>query len=110
MTNSYGLPEDELAKIYARDKTCVYCRKMMIEHTFTEERRDWSTIEHLNHLPPWNNASTVAIACMSCNASRSNYKISDWFKTQYCLSKNINEDTVAEPVRQYIQNIEKFLD
>ncbi|MFZ6015283.1 MAG: hypothetical protein ACOYUZ_02910 [Patescibacteria group bacterium] len=70
-------------------------------------RGDWSTIEHLNHLPPWNNPDTVAICCGSCNASRRNKTIQAWFKSKYCIEKSINPITVSNPVKEYINKHEK---
>lgn len=110
MTNSYGLPEKDLDLIRRRDKFCVYCHKLMVETNPNNNRADWATIEHLNHLPPWNNPLTVAICCFGCNASRGNKRISDWFKSEYCLEKNINEETVAKPVQEYLYLIENFID
>jgi len=106
MQNKYGLPENKLAIIRARDKVCVYCHKIMIEPSIGGSRKDWATIEHLNHLPPWDNSDTVAFCCGSCNSSRGNKKIIDWFKTSYCIGKNINFDTVAKPVKKYIEEYE----
>lgn len=44
----------------------------------------------------------VVICCGSCNSSRGIKKIRDWFRTKYCIDKNINENTVADPVRKYL--------
>jgi hypothetical protein len=99
----YGLPGEELLKIFERDTACVYCHKTMLDHDANSNRGDWSTIEHLNHSPPWNDPKTVAFCCWSCNSSRGNKKLMDWFKTPYCLCRDINEVTVAEPVRAYIR-------
>jgi hypothetical protein len=30
-------------------------------------------------------------------------KLQDWFKTPYCIAKNINEKTVAKPVKDYLK-------
>ena len=103
MANQYGLPDEELTKIRIRDKICVYCHKKMTD-TNALDRRDWATIEHLNYLPPWNNPATVAICCGSCNSSRAQKKLVDWFKSQYCLDRNISVDTVAEPVKKFIED------
>lgn len=100
--NKYGIPKKDLKEIRIRDKTCVYCHKRMIYPSASGWRGDWATIEHLNYLPPWNNSVTVAICCFSCNASRGDKKLMDWFKTRYCIQKNINEKTVAEPVKKFI--------
>lgn len=106
MKNNYGLPKIELQKIFERDTVCVYCKKIMKSHTSNNQRADWFTIEHLNYVPPWNNPKTVTICCWSCNSSRGNKKIRDWFNTSYCIDKNINERTVAAPVLKYLFEVE----
>lgn len=103
MSNKYGIPEEALNKIRTRDKDCVYCHKIMIYPCVGDKQRDWATIEHLNYLPPWNNPDTVAICCGSCNSSRGKKKLLDWFMNKYCIEKNINEKTVSEPVKRYIE-------
>jgi hypothetical protein len=110
MSNKYGIQEKDEIVIRTRDKVCVYCHKKLVEPNSDNKRTDWATVEHLNHLPPWNNPLTVAICCFSCNASRGNRRISDWFKGEYCLERNINEKTVAKPVREYLYLIENFID
>jgi hypothetical protein len=105
--NKYGLPKDELKRIRERDKNCVYCHKKMVNSNNSSKYRDWATIEHLNNLPPWDNIDTVAFCCGSCNSSRGNKKLLDWFKSSYCTERNINYDTVAAPVREYIDKYEK---
>lgn len=107
MFNKYGIPPDALDRIISRDKACVYCHKVMDDHR--GNRADWWTIEHLNYLPPWNNPETVTICCWSCNASRSDMKLRDWFKTKYCVDKNINLNTVAEDVLRYVIDVENKL-
>lgn len=106
MKNNYGLPADRLREIFERDTVCVYCKKAMKTHSKSNKRVDWFTIEHLNYLPPWNNPETVAICCWSCNSSRGNKKIRVWFQSPYCITRNINESTVARKVQDYIKNIE----
>jgi len=106
MKNNYGLPGKDLDVIKERDGVCVYCKKQMLEHVSGNQRSDWYTIEHLNYLPPWNNPKTVVICCWSCNSSRGNKKIRDWFKTEYCLSRNINDKTVTKTVKNYILTVE----
>lgn len=103
MYDKYGLLKEDLKKFRLRDKKCVYCHKTMVMPTIGGRRSDWATIEHLNRLPPWNNSATVAICCYSCNASRSDKKLLDWFKSSYCKQWGINEKTVAQPVKEYLQ-------
>lgn len=106
MKNNYGLPKKELQKIFERDKLCVYCKKQMKPHNPSNQRADWFTIEHLNYVAPWNNPATVTICCWSCNSSRGNKKIRDWFKIPYCVDKNIHENTVSRVVQKYILEVE----
>ncbi len=87
MSNKYAIPAEELQAIRNRDKDCVYCHKEISIPSEGVWRGDWATIEHLNYLPPWNNPNTIAICCGSCNSSRGIKKISDWFKSKYCLEK-----------------------
>lgn len=110
MSNKYGIPTEGLKKIKERDRDCVYCHKEISSPSEDVWRGDWATIEHLNHLPPWNNPNTIAICCGSCNSSRSVKKISDWFKSKYCLEKNINIETVSRPVQEYVRLVENFID
>lgn len=107
MKNKYGLPEDKLDEIRVRDKTCVYCHKKMIYPFDRKKSNDSATIEHLNDLPPWDNPDTVAFCCGNCNSSRNDKKLLNWFNTLYCTKKNINVETVAGPVKDYIENYEK---
>ena len=101
--NKYRLDEQELEKIRARDSECVYYHKKMIKPNINSDKKDWSTIEHFNHLSPWNNISTVAICCDSYNSSRGNKLLHQWFKTQYCKNKNINQMTVSACVKYYLK-------
>ncbi len=109
MKNSYGLPKNELQLIKYRDKDCVYCGKKLLEHSKENPRVDWYTIEHLNYTPPWNNSKTVVMCCWSCNSSRGNKKIRDWFNTDYCLSRKITIKTITKEVRKYILEIEDLI-
>jgi 5-methylcytosine-specific restriction endonuclease McrA len=102
MSNKYGVPEEDEKEIRARDKTCVYCHISMkgFPHSMGSSG---ATIEHLNNDGPFDKQSNLVICCRSCNSSRGNKNLLDWFKAAYCIEKNINEETVAEPVKEYIR-------
>jgi hypothetical protein len=110
MDNRYGLPEAEVERVKRRDTACVYCHKKMVTPCAEAKREDWATIEHLNHLPPWNNPETIAICCQSCNASRGNKTILQWFQSEYCIQRDISAETVAKPVLDYIKKFEGFIE
>ena len=105
---NYGIPDNILAEITERDKSCVYCRKNMIYPYDVQNRRDSATIEHLNSEPPFHwchglREDGIVMCCGSCNSSRGIKKLNEWFKSQYCIDRKINADTVAEPVKRYLQ-------
>jgi len=106
MSNVYGLPEDALIKIRERDTECVYCHKEMTIPKNGDDRRNWATIEHMNDQPPFNDPTTVAICCGSCNSSRGVKKLLIWFESPYCKQRNISFVTVAGPVKKYITEYE----
>ncbi len=116
--------EETLAEIRKRDKVCVYCGKDFDKTHHTETRVDWDELEHLNHKPDWDSvgcymregkpvSEIVAICCKSCNSSRGSKSLLKWFKKGYCaegknsMVKIINEETVANVVKKYIDKYEK---
>ena len=101
MKNKYGLPEYKLGLIAKRDISCVYCDKKMLPRG-NKNRKNAMTVEHLDDEPPWNNIDTIAMCCGSCNSSRGKKKITEWFNTDYCKSRDINYCSVAQVVRGYI--------
>ncbi len=112
MSNSFKIPADVEQRIRQRDMLCVYCHKVMIYPYRHDRHSDSPTIEHLREEEPfyWDKGlkeEDLAICCGSCNSSRRRKKLIDWFKTTYCTDeeRNINENTVAKPVREYLQRI-----
>jgi hypothetical protein len=102
MSNTYDIPEEDWREIQARDKTCVYCRKSMRQYPHAMDASG-ATIEHFNNDGPFDKKWNVAICCRRCNSSKGRKGLLAWFKTPYCIEKNINQRTVAKPVKEYIQ-------
>lgn len=107
MTNKYGIPDWLERKVRNRDKYCVYCHKKLVYPFISKKQGDCATIEHLNENEPfyWEDGlqiEDIVICCGQCNSSRGPKKLSNWFKTKYCITKNINENTVANPVKKYL--------
>jgi len=113
MSNKFGIPEKELLKIRVRDKKCVYCHKKLIYPFVKDRQGECATIEHLNFDGPfyWKDGlkiRDIVICCGSCNSSRGVKKLPDWFKTKYCVLRNINENTVADPVKEYLNRDKEY--
>jgi hypothetical protein len=109
VANRFGIPPEIEAAIRERDKLCVYCScEMHLYVGVRGTRSDKATVEHLDHRPPFHwkdglKADGIAICCGSCNASRGAKTHAEWFRSQYCLERAINFDTVAEAVRAYLK-------
>jgi hypothetical protein len=110
--NKFGIPEEVLSRIRLRDKNCVYCGKRMLHPFVSTNRNDCATIEHLNYDGPfyWREglrADDLVLCCWTCNSSRGSKTLPDWFKTPYCVKRNINSSTVARPVKSYLKRIKR---
>jgi hypothetical protein len=120
MKTKYGIPQEQLDVIVARDKDCVYCHKAMIPHDIAN-RSDSATIEHLNHRADWDSVQDfnsknkpvypiIAMCCWSCNSSRGSKPLLEWFKLNYCKKWNISQYSVSKVVRDYVNKYEKAND
>jgi 5-methylcytosine-specific restriction endonuclease McrA len=102
MSNTYGISMQDEREIRARDKTCVYCQIVMKQRPHAMAASG-ATIEHFNNDGPFEKKYNVAICCRRCNSSKGTMSLSAWFKTPYCREKKINEETVSEPVKEYLR-------
>jgi hypothetical protein len=114
MANHFGIPLDIEEAIRKRDIVCAYCGGKMNDHLGVKgSPKDKATIEHLNFDGPfyWSEglkAEDIVICCQSCNSSRGVKKLSDWFSCNFCKERNINENTVSQPVKDYlVRNLSK---
>ena len=114
----YGITNQELTEIGARDKACVYCHKQFDQNPLNVLRTDKPTIEHLNYRADWDSvlsyhqenkpvSEIVAICCGGCNSSRRDKPLLSWFKTEYCVSRGISYRSVDDVVKKFIDVYEK---
>ena len=102
MTDNWDPPDWLKKKVMNRDKLCVYCHVKLKE----SPGKDRATLEHIENRPnveEWN----IAMCCNSCNASKSRKRLLDWFESPYCKEKNINKETVADIIKDYIKQLKK---
>lgn len=99
--NKHGIPGEELDKIKERDGKCVYCRVEMSNHRDGLSHGRWETIEHL--YPPADDPTWVCFCCCSCNSSHKK-PLREWFKDPYCHERGINENTVADPIKRFLES------
>jgi hypothetical protein len=115
--SKYGIPKLELESLINVHRKCAYCSTTMIFPYDTNNRRESATIEHLNWEGPfyWSDNLSIhdiVIVCHSCNSSRGVKDLKKWFKSNYCIKKDINIDTVHKRVVDYINrkyNLEVYI-
>ncbi|MGE0055699.1 MAG: hypothetical protein AB7S74_15980 [Hyphomicrobium sp.] len=98
MKDRYGIPGDVLAELRRRDKNCVYCGVLMPDKR-SDHPLDFATIEHL--YPAGDDPTWVSWCCNGCNI-RHKKPLREWFKSEYCIERGINENTVAPIIRQFL--------
>lgn len=102
MSNTYGISKQDERGIRARDKICVCCGILMKQYPHAMGPSG-ATIEDFNNVGPLRKKHNVAICCRRCNSSKGTKKLTTWFRTAYCREKKINEETVSNSVREYMQ-------
>jgi hypothetical protein len=102
--NRWGIPERLEGRIRKRDKLCVYCHIRLREYPRrTGVPRNKATWEHINN-DDLGSAINIVRCCGACNTSKGAKKLAEWFKSEYCKKKNINEKTVRTVVKIWLRN------
>jgi hypothetical protein len=96
--NKWGIPEKIEKTFLLRDKQCVYCQVLFSK----KARKTTASWEHIINDIRITSLENIALCCVSCNASKSTKSLKEWFKTNYCIDNNINENTVAQVVKNHI--------
>ena len=103
--NAWNIPEWLEAEVRARDKSCVYChRDFTIPSVTRGEKTSW---EHINNDENIITRTNISLFCISCNASKGAKDLRGWLASNYCQSKGINRNTVADIVKVALSEIDK---
>jgi hypothetical protein len=104
--NKWGIPVEIENKVKLRDKCCVYCGKEFNKPVGINGKLCKATWEHIDNAR-WNDKSimevNISLCCASCNSSKGQKKIREWFKSEYCIRLNINEHTVAAIIKLFLR-------
>lgn len=98
MTSNWKIPSEMEMRIRKRDKCCVYCHVR-----FRGNKGDKATWEHIDNNANNISEKNIALCCRSCNSSKGNKKLLDWFDSEYCKNNKINERTVANVIKRWIK-------
>lgn len=102
--NRWGIPDWLEEEVRERDKVCVYCGIQMIEQVSHDgPRKAVATWEHIINDASLITRENIAQCCAACNSSKGTKKLADWLQSSYCKKRGINEDTIAEVVKEALQ-------
>jgi hypothetical protein len=102
--NRWNIPDWLEKQVKERDMACIYCGIPMIDKMPPRgSRKTVATWEHIINDASIITHGNIARCCVACNASKGTKKLSDWIHSNYCKSRGINEETVAEVVKKALQ-------
>jgi hypothetical protein len=106
MANKWGIPKETENFVIKRDLDCVYCGvNFSIKHESKKTKPTW---EHIVNDIRITSTDNISLCCTSCNASKGAKLLEDWLKSSYCSSKGITKETVAEVIKNAIENPPKL--
>jgi len=102
MANNWNIPKVLEEEIRLRDKVCVYCN---VEFTSLKvSKKTTASWEHIINDAKIITRENITLCCCSCNASKGQKELSLWLESKYCNDKNINYNTVAPIIQEFIDN------
>ena len=102
--NHWDIPDWLEREVKERDRTCVYCGTQMIEQMPPSgPRKAVATWEHIINDENIISRENIARCCAACNASKGTRRLSDWIQSTYCKRHGINNDTVADVVKEALR-------
>ena len=106
MANRWGIPKEVEDFVKKRDTKCVYC---CVEFTeANNSRKNKPSWEHIVNDIKIKDIDNISLCCMSCNASKGAKPLEEWLKSNYCKMKEISEKTVANIIKEAINNPPKL--
>jgi hypothetical protein len=100
--NRWNIPERLEEAVRERDKSCIYCGIIFSDDPQSfRERRSW---EHIVNDANIITLENIALCCRGCNSSKGAKLLAVWMGSLYCKRKNISKDTVAQVVKEMLQN------
>jgi hypothetical protein len=98
--NMWGIPDWLETEVRARDKKCIYCGGEMLHSVPPgSPRKAVATWEHIINDARIVTRENIALCCSACNSSKGQKTLADWLQSTYCVERGVNEDTVAQIVK-----------
>jgi hypothetical protein len=104
MMNRWQIPDWLENEVRARDKKCVYCGVEMVQKVPSGKPRNaLATWEHIINDERIITRENIALCCLACNRSKGNRPLVAWLHSTYCTDNRINEQTVAQIVKDALR-------
>ncbi len=97
--NRWNIPKWLEDEVRARDTACVYCGVIFGTSERFGDRPSW---EHIINSAKIITRENIVLCCRACNSSKGSKPIQDWLETDYCKTRNICPDTVADVVKSFL--------
>jgi hypothetical protein len=98
--NRWNIPSWLEQEVIARDKKCVYCG---VDFSIPSPPRGLKpSWEHIVNDERIITPENIARCCISCNASKGAKELRSWLRSNYCIRKGINEETIANVAKNAI--------
>lgn len=102
--NIWNIPDSLEKEVRARDKKCIYCGVEMLQKVPRGSPRNaLATWEHIINDARIITRENIALCCCACNASKGQKPLADWLLSTYCLKRGVNENTVAQIVKDALR-------
>ena len=99
--NMWGIPDWLETEVRARDKKCIYCGVEMLRSVPPgSPRKAVATWEHIINDARIVIRENIALCCSACNSSKGQKTLATWLQSTYCVERGVNEDTVAQIVKE----------
>jgi hypothetical protein len=106
MANKWGIPKEVEEYVLKRDFLCVYCGvDFSINHESRKTKPSW---EHIVNDIRISTIDNISLCCNSCNASKGAKLLEDWLDRKYCKTRGISMETVAQVVKEALDNPPKL--
>ena len=103
--NRWGIPGWLEREARERDRTCVYCGIPMHDVPSADgSRKALATWEHIINDARIVTRENIVRCCAPCNSSKGTKALSLWLESAYCKRRGITRSTVAQIVRQALDN------
>lgn len=100
--NRWNIPGWLEREVVERDRNCIYCGVQFVP--LNEVRKFKPSWEHIVNDARIVSPENIAICCISCNASKGTKHLAEWLNSNFCKTRGITKESIAEIARRALAN------